>query len=769
MNLRFLLACATFTVSSGLSHAADPAWWAARGVKNTSASSNRAPATIGQAKHVAAMALAELQTQLSPEDYQALYDDVAAIGNLAVPQTQAEYDNQRHVLLLGQLKAMAKPFYDRLRTLDAPWLSNEMISASIRVTEPGSNPITYSPYPWSVAVSDDQNKAVATLGQLKAVFSLRLESIDTDHDGIRDTWELRYFPNLDQTFSDDPDGDGLSNTQELALGFNPTVSNTTTDTDGDGMLDTWELNNALNPNDIGDGGADDDQDGLTNLQEYQAETNPHDYDTDNDFLPDGWEIDRFLNFNQTGLADPDGDGLPNQLEYALGFDPQNAATNGTADASKDRDGDGMPDAWEASFGRFEWDPDLQHHVFHCLIDWNQADSGADPDSDGLTNLQEYQAATNPADYDTDDDWLPDVWEIQHFSNLSQAADGDPDGDGIHNWVEYILGFDPMDLATGGTPDSTKDTDEDGMPDAWEAWFGQFKWDASLERNVFHQLTDWNLADDEADPDGDNLTNIEEYEGGTDPGNSDADVDTDNDSLPDSWEIQYFSNLSEAAEGDPDGDGVPNWVEYVLSFDPLNPETDGTPDAARDTDGDGMPDAWEASFGHFEWDPDQQCNIFHPLTDWNIPDDEADSDGDGFTNLQEFENETNPGTPEVQSEGPPQVNAIPKYEIISYSKTEFTYYLPQVVSINPTAGNSVTYTTDGTNPRNPSSSGLTVSALTKITCQASVTIRATASEYANDPTYDEIKYVQVTTDETNFNLLNRRPRYCLRVDPYSDPY
>ena len=725
--------------------------------------------TIGQAKHMAAMALAELQTQLSPEDYQALYDDVAAIGNLAVPQTPTEFNNQRHVLLLGQLKTIAKPFYDRLRTLDAPWLNNEMIAASIRVTEPGSNPITYSPYPWSVAVSDDQNKAVATLGQLKAIFSLRLESIDSDHDGMLDTWERHYFPNLDQTSFDDPDGDGLSNNEELVLGFNPSMSNTTTDTDGDGMSDTWEFYNGLEPNNFVDRGADDDQDGLTNIQEYQAATNPHGYDTDSDCLPDGWEIGHFLNFNQSGITDPDGDGLPNQLEYILGFDPLNTATNGTPDVAKDRDGDGLPDAWEASFGRFEWDPGLQHSVFKCLTDWNQADSSADPDNDGLTNLQEYLVATNPVDYDTDDDRIPDGWEIQHFSNLSQAADGDSDGDGIPNWVEYVLSFDPMDPATDGMLDSTKDTDHDGMPDAWEAWFGHFEWDATQERNVFHQVTDWTFADDGADPDGDNLTNIEEYEGNTDPGNSDAAVDRDNDSLPDSWEIQHFSNLIEAADGDPDGDGLPNWVEYVLGADPLKPETDGTPDAARDTDEDGMPDAWEASYGNFEWDPSLRRNIFHPLTDWNTPDNGSDSDGDGITNLQEYERGTNPGVPEVQSGGPPPLYASPKYEIIRFSKVEFTYYSPQVVSINPTAGNSVTYTTNGTDPRIPSSSGLTVSELTKITCQTSVTIRGTASEHANDLTYDETKYVQVTTDEVNFNLLNRRPRYCLRMDPTLGSY
>ena len=47
------------------------------------------------------------------------------------------------------------------------------------------------------------------------------------------------------------------------------------DTDGDGMPDGWEVTYGLNPL-VKDGGDDLDQDGYTNLQEYQAGTNPDD-------------------------------------------------------------------------------------------------------------------------------------------------------------------------------------------------------------------------------------------------------------------------------------------------------------------------------------------------------------------------------------------------------------------------------------------------------------------------------------------------------------
>jgi hypothetical protein len=64
----------------------------------------------------------------------------------------------------------------------------------------------------------------------------------------------------------------------------------TLDSDHDGMPDDWEIANGLNPNDPSDASQDPDHDGLTNLQEYQHGTNPHLADTDGDGLSDGVEV-----------------------------------------------------------------------------------------------------------------------------------------------------------------------------------------------------------------------------------------------------------------------------------------------------------------------------------------------------------------------------------------------------------------------------------------------------------------------------------------------
>jgi hypothetical protein len=104
---------------------------------------------------------------------------LASIVDLTLPDPLPSdfYDQQRAILLTGQLKAMAKPFYDHLRTHDAAWLDNAMTIGNLVVMEPGSNPPTPSPYPWSEAPGDDANRAPATLGQLKAVFSLPIGNL----------------------------------------------------------------------------------------------------------------------------------------------------------------------------------------------------------------------------------------------------------------------------------------------------------------------------------------------------------------------------------------------------------------------------------------------------------------------------------------------------------------------------------------------------------------------------------------------------------------
>ncbi len=62
------------------------------------------------------------------------------------------------------------------------------------------------------------------------------------------------------------------------------------DEDGDGMNDVWENVYGLNPNSPADAFGDPDADGLINLAEYRAGTNPRKADSDDDGIPDGIEV-----------------------------------------------------------------------------------------------------------------------------------------------------------------------------------------------------------------------------------------------------------------------------------------------------------------------------------------------------------------------------------------------------------------------------------------------------------------------------------------------
>ena len=228
-----------------------------------------------------------------------------------------------------------------------------------------------------------------------------------------------------------------------------------------------------------DANGDPDQDGLTNALEFINGTDPEKWDSDGDLLPDGWEIQHGLiaafsieindtwvygNSGANGRAgDPDGDGIENQYEYVLAFNPKNANTNGTADNAKDRDGDGMKDWREAATGEFRWDDQQEKSVFTKGLDWEVNDAAGDLDQDGLTNAQELINGTDPKKWDdSDGDLLPDGWEIQHGLNPldssgANGATGDPDGDGLSN----------LDELMHGTKPKTSDSDGDGATDKQE--------------------------------------------------------------------------------------------------------------------------------------------------------------------------------------------------------------------------------------------------------------------------------------------------------------
>ncbi|MEI7733767.1 MAG: LamG-like jellyroll fold domain-containing protein, partial [Verrucomicrobiota bacterium] len=51
------------------------------------------------------------------------------------------------------------------------------------------------------------------------------------------------------------------------------------------------------------------------------------------------------------------------------------------------------------------------------------------------------------------------------------------------------------------------------------------------------------------------------------------ADANSNGLPDAWEWKYFGNFNQTADGDYDGDGISNLAEYQNGTDPTNPDTD----------------------------------------------------------------------------------------------------------------------------------------------------------------------------------------------------
>ena len=240
--------------------------------------------------------------------------------------------------------------------------------------------------------------------------------LDSDGDGLSDAREreLGTDPNLEDTDGDgiadgvevnihgtnpvlaDTDGDGLTDFDELLHG----TSQTNRDSDGDGLLDGWEVANFLNPlsaEGVDGASADIDRDGLTNLEEQSAGSNPMNPDTDGDWLSDSQEVALGTN---PALADTDGDGIDDRVEVSIGTDP----------CAADSDGDGLPDGWERDNG------------LNPLSAEGVDGANGDTDGDGLPNLGEYENGANPRVVDTDGDGVTDKAEVGQGGDPADASD-----------------------------------------------------------------------------------------------------------------------------------------------------------------------------------------------------------------------------------------------------------------------------------------------------------------------------------------------------------
>ncbi|MGA1821397.1 MAG: hypothetical protein ACMUIG_02595 [Thermoplasmatota archaeon] len=494
--------------------------------------------------------------------------------------------------------------------------------------------------------------------------------LDDDGDGLIDEGEYLVFPCTNAT-NPDSDMDGWYDVDEIfgidtklicddsRLGHvrtDPTVR----DTDGDGLDDFHELNKLyldfhkrLIDNEIDHRGY--------GLKDYL--TDPNDHDSDDDGLSDGTEENTdFLPFYTEDPkiyfdpSDPYYDWIDIESVFGIqGSDPNDP----------DTDGDGLPDGWEYEYGMVTRGGEF-HHLYRQLMDslgihehycaeqeWPAAwiinplistDVYDDPDRDELTNLEEYQRGTHPLKADTDGDGMPDGWELDEKNRGRPVYDPDLRG---YRWL-----LDPLN-----PDDWWYDGDHDGY--TYEFW-------TEINGTGIYELVSYYFP----------FINLYEYQCGLDS-NHDGINDITYCPAPRIMELYHFGGYNT------DGDHLPDGWEVWLEDDHGN-----FSNGFRYADNDSLPMGWEEFFNGSMWNrpecrpyemimddddfiitantldmSDLGSRILEPKgfengiyrtgclypnrkdTDINgLLDGREDFDWDGFDNLQEYENHTDPWDP-----------------------------------------------------------------------------------------------------------------------------
>ena len=566
---------------------------------------------------------------------------------------------------------------------------------------------------------------------------------DTDGDGVGDGSEYYgffyeqstlwcYYTVQMEYICDSAKGEAANATYLALANIDTATDPTNSDTDGDGMPDGWEIqhrrwvgdtftggnNWSLDPLRADDADWDADGDGLPNLCEYQwsvvrtmglngdlfedygetpeaveawAVADPNLIDSDGDTLPDGWESKGLCSWDPSRLGvnplngsdafeNPDGDGYDvnrdgvlsqdeafvNYLEYHIRSDlfsgnqtldgvelPGNFTTKlfdhisdlgapddtfadrasgsvtaglssysvGAADPlSADTDDDGMPDGWEIWFARWNLLDDAW-----TLNPLDSTDRWQDADDDGMTNWEEYNVIS-PLYSETDVNRSSPQWFVTTIG-VAYALQQWPGIPTTASFGDFLT--ENQTNLTGLTADPNNvDTDGDGMLDGVELLFTA--WNVSAATWTLNPLV---AGDGDFDGDEDGLIDRQEFALATEqPDNgidhpSDAPLlHVDGDFQQPTEKAQRVFNILISKETR--GKRLLNDFNAWQQGEPPNAFIEVvlgmTDPTIPDTDGDGMYDGFEYWFT--SWDLDENRWSINPLIDGDV---NLDSDQDSF--------------------------------------------------------------------------------------------------------------------------------------------
>lgn len=133
------------------------------------------------------------------------------------------------------------------------------------------------------SIKDNMTNEDEEMGQV-IVSNSNSDDTKEEREEIKIIDEVRASDDLYE--NQDEDNDGLTTVQEMGLG----TKSMEKDTDTDGIPDGWEVIYGLDPLEYSDALADEDEDRLTNIEEYKYKTDPQNSDTDDDGYGDGNEV-----------------------------------------------------------------------------------------------------------------------------------------------------------------------------------------------------------------------------------------------------------------------------------------------------------------------------------------------------------------------------------------------------------------------------------------------------------------------------------------------